>query len=51
VALGGFHQNLIYNFKILAIQLPERQIELWVEAIQDILNEYNKEGKDETIRG
>jgi hypothetical protein len=47
VALRSFLKNLIKNFKILAVQLAERQNGLLVEAIQDLLK---NEGKDETIR-
>ena len=35
-------ENLIKEFKILAIQLGKRQNELLVEAIQDILKKYGK---------
>ncbi|MDH4206793.1 MAG: hypothetical protein OEV45_14825 [Desulfobacteraceae bacterium] len=38
-------ENLIKKFKILAIQLGKRQNELLVEAIQDILNKYEKKDK------
>jgi len=33
-------ENLLKQFKILAIQLGKRQNELLVEAIQDVLKKY-----------
>jgi metal-responsive CopG/Arc/MetJ family transcriptional regulator len=38
-------ENLIKEFKILAIQLGKRQNELLVEAIRDILKKYEKKPK------
>ena len=38
-------ENLIKQFKILAINLGKRQNELLVEAIQDILKKYEKPKK------
>ena len=38
-------ENLIKEFKILAIQLGKRQNELLVEAIQDLLKKYEKPTK------
>ena len=38
-------ENLIKEFKILAIQLGKRQNELLVEAIRDILKKYEKKAK------
>lgn len=38
-------ENLIKDFKILAILLGKRQNELLAEAIQDILKKYEKKGK------
>jgi hypothetical protein len=38
-------ENLIKQFKILAIQLGKRQNELLVEAIRDILKKYEKKDK------
>jgi metal-responsive CopG/Arc/MetJ family transcriptional regulator len=35
-------ENLIKEFKILAIKLSKRQNELLAEAIQDILKKYEK---------
>ena len=39
-------ENLIKEFKILAIRLSKRQNELLVEAIQDILKKYEKKAKE-----
>ena len=36
-------ENLIKEFKILAIKLGKRQNELLAEAIQDVLEKYEKE--------
>ena len=38
-------ENLIKQFKILAIQLNKRQNELLAEAIKDILKKYEKKVK------
>ena len=38
-------ENLIKEFKILAIRLSKRQNELLVEAIQDLLKKYDKKTK------
>ena len=38
-------ENLIKDFKILAINLGKRQNELLEEAIQDILKKYDKKQK------
>jgi len=38
-------EDLIKDFKILAIQLGKRQNELLVEAIQDLLKKYEKKDK------
>ena len=38
-------ENLIKQFKILAIELGKRQNELLVEAIQDILKKYEMKDK------
>lgn len=38
-------ENLIKDFKILAILLGKRQNELLAEAIQDILKKYEKKDK------
>jgi len=39
-------ENLIKEFKILAIHLSKRQNELLVEAIQDLLKKYEKKVKE-----
>jgi hypothetical protein len=39
-------ENLIKQFKILAIQLGKRQNELLVEAIQDLLEKHKKKDKE-----
>ena len=38
-------ENLIKDFKILAIQIGKRQNELLEEAIRDILKKYEKKPK------
>jgi hypothetical protein len=38
-------ENLMKDFKILAIQLGKRQNELLEEAIRDILKKYEKKAK------
>ena len=38
-------ENLIKEFKILAIKIGKRQNELLVEAIRDLLKKYEKKGK------
>ena len=38
--------ELIKEFKILAIQLEKRQNELLTEAIQDLLKKYEKQAKE-----
>ncbi|UCD89821.1 MAG: ribbon-helix-helix domain-containing protein [Desulfobacterales bacterium] len=38
-------ENLIKQFKILAIELGKRQNELLVEAIEDLLKKHKKKGK------
>ena len=38
-------ENLIKDFKILAIQIGKRQNELLEEAIRDILKKYEKKDK------
>ncbi len=38
-------ENLIKQFKILAINLDKRQNELLVEAIQDLLKKYEKKAR------
>ena len=39
-------ENLIMDFKILAIQLGKRQNQLLEEAIRDILKKYEKQPKE-----
>jgi len=39
-------ESLLKKFKILAIELGKRQNQLLVEAIQDILNKYEKKAKE-----
>ena len=39
-------ENLIKDFKILAIQIGKRQNELLEEAIKDILKKYKKQSKE-----
>ena len=39
-------ENLIKDFKILAIQIGKRQNELLEEAIRDILKKYEKQPKE-----
>ena len=39
-------ENLIKDFKILAIQIGKRQNELLEEAIKDILKKYKKQPKE-----
>ena len=38
-------ENLIKEFKILAIRIGKRQNEFLVEAIQDLLKKYEKKSK------
>ena len=43
--------DLRKELRILSAQLENRQNDLLEEAIRDLLKKYEKEGKDETIRG
>jgi hypothetical protein len=40
------NENLIKDFKILAIQIGKRQNELLEEAIRDVLKKYEKQPKE-----
>ncbi len=43
--------SLIKRLKYLALDYDKTLTDLFLESIQDLLKKYEKEGKDETIRG